>query len=345
ACPECGGAARRETDVSDTFLDSAWYFFRYISTEFKDKPWDKKRAQRWLPVNMYIGGAEHSVLHLLYVRFLTMVFHDLGLIEFQEPFPRFYAHGLIISEGAKMSKSKGNVVVPDAYINKFGADTLRCYLMFLGPYSQGGDFRDSGIEGMNRFLKRVWNLVLDVLSIKYQVSSIDKKILDTQLDRAMNKTIKQVTEDINDLRYNTAIAHIMEYYNNLHRFYTKYKILNPKYCKTLVLLLAPFAPHMTEELFQFLNSKLKTQNLKFDSIHLQSWPKYDPKLIEEKEVTIVIQVNGKMRDNFQLLASSIKLQKKVEDEAQKREKVKKYLEKKVIKKIIYVPGKIINFVV
>lgn len=328
-CPKCKGPAKRETDVSDTFLDSAWYFFRYISTEFDDVAFDKNRAKKWLPVHMYIGGAEHSVLHLLYARFLTMVFKDMGLIDFDEPFTRFYAHGLLIKEGAKMSKSKGNIVVPDDYIRKYGADTLRTYLMFLGPFNQGGDFQDSGIEGIYKFINRVYKLVS---SSKYQVLS------DKGLDRIMNKTIKDVTDDIEHLRYNTAIAHIMEYYNVLHKFYTKYKILDTKYCKTLVLLLAPFAPHMAEELYHAITKDTK-------SIHISDWPAYDEKLLVEDEKTVVIQVNGKLRDSLVVQSSKIKAQGEVEKLAKESSRIKKYLEGNKIKKVIYVEGKVLNFVV
>ncbi|MGH9856878.1 MAG: class I tRNA ligase family protein, partial [Acidobacteriota bacterium] len=229
-CPQCGGKATRETDVSDTFLDSAWYFLRYLATDFKEIPFPMKavmtaqfpkatkqekeqasKRQAWLPVTSYIGGAEHSVLHLLYARFITMALHDMGYLDFEEPFSRFYAHGLIIKDGAKMSKSRGNVINPDEYIHKYGADTLRTYLMFLGPFNQGGDFHDTGIEGMNRFLKRVWKLFSES-RIKNQESGITDNGL-----RMMHQTIKGVTEDMKHLRYNTAIAKLMTWYNFLSK--------------------------------------------------------------------------------------------------------------------------------
>ena len=358
-CPKCGMDAKRETDVSDTFLDSAWYFLRYLATEWDDIPFPTKKKMlkpvqhniggrtRWLPVNMYIGGAEHSVLHLLYSRFITMVLKDLGFINFEEPFTKFRAHGLIVKDGAKMSKSKGNVVVPDSYIKKFGADTLRTYLMFMGPFSQGGDFRDTGIEGMHRFLRRVWNLVS---SIKYptsakasagrQVLSIEGKDTSLALDSLMHKTIKNVTEDIENLNYNTAIARLMEYYNELFSFYTKYKILNTKYCKTLVLLFAPFAPHVSEELCQLLNDKKE-----FSSIHNSSWPKFDPKFLVKDEFVIVVQVNGKLRGNIKVKNEKLKMKSYIEELAKKDDNVVKHLEAKEIKKVIYIEGKVINFVV
>ncbi|PIY95058.1 MAG: leucine--tRNA ligase [Candidatus Levybacteria bacterium CG_4_10_14_0_8_um_filter_35_23] len=366
-CPNCGGDAVRETDVSDTFLDSAWYFLRYLATDWDDMPFPSvKFAQNlklktknlkeiensalrvaWLPVHMYIGGAEHSVLHLLYSRFMTMFLHDLGLISFEEPFSRFFAHGLLIKEGAKMSKSKGNVIIPDAYIKKFGADTMRCYLMFLGQFSQGGDFYDTGIEGMNRFLKRIWVLAQNV--------NLSEKEEDKEVLRVLHKTIKGITGDIEKLSYNTSLAKLMEFYN----FISDKKTIGKDVLEDFLKLLAPFAPYLSEELFQlFLKSKIKNQKskmntnkqlnnktAKFNSIHLQKWPEFDPKFLVQGEVTIVVQVNGRVRDNFKFQTSNLKLKKNVEEEAKKSEKVKAYLEGKKIIKIIYVEGKIINFVI
>jgi len=336
-CPKCNGDAKRETDVSDTFLDSAWYFLRYVSTDIESTAFDRERLKKWLPVSMYIGGAEHSVLHLLYSRFMTMALKDLGFISFEEPFTKFRAHGLIIKNGAKMSKSKGNIVIPDMYIKKFGADTLRAYLMFMGPFSQGGDFRDTGTEGMWRFLKRIWNLVS---SIKYQVLSIEGKDTSPALDSLMHKTIKSVTEDIENLSYNTAIAHLMEYYNELSAFYTKYKILNTKYCKSLVLLLAPFAPHISEELYQLLNGEKQ-----FSSVHTSAWPKFDPKFLVKNEFIVVVQINGKLRGSIIVDPAISKNQAKIEELARKENNVQNHLKGKSIKKVIYVEGKVINFVI
>lgn len=319
-CPKCGGPATRETDVSDTFLDSAWYFFRYISTDDKKNAWTESRVKKWLPVHMYIGGAEHSVLHLLYSRFLTMVFKDMGLIDFEEPFTRFYAHGLLIKEGAKMSKSKGNVVVPDAYIKKYGADTLRTYLMFLGPFNQGGDFYDSGIEGVFKFLNRVYRLFSEVKT--------GGEISQIQL-RKMHKTVKNVTEDMENLRYNTAIAKLMEWYN----FLAKQTSISKDEVLTFLKLLAPFAPHMTEELYSSYSK---------DSIHLSNWPEFDTDLLKEDKATVIVQVNGKFRDSITVESSKIGDQKFVEGLA-KEGKAKNYI--KDVKKVIYIEGKILNFVV
>lgn len=323
-CPHCGGNATRETDVSDTFLDSAWYFFRYLSTERDNIAFDTVRASHWLPVDLYIGGSEHSVLHLLYARFITMFFCDLRLISFEEPFSRFFAHGLIIKDGAKMSKSKGNVVAPDLYIQKYGADTLRMYLLFLGPFSQGGDFRDTGIEGMNRFLKRVWHLVTTIASDKNEPEEVK---------RFLHKTIRQVSLDLEDLSYNTAIARLMELYN----FLSHQKQVSRNTIVTFLKLLVPFAPHLAEELWHNLQGK------DAKSIHLERWPEYNAQYLTEDELTIVVQVNGKRRGEIKIKSEQIQLKNEAETLA--RMQVQKYIAGEAVKRVIYVPGKIINFVV
>lgn len=335
-CPHCGKEARRETDVSDTFLDSSWYFFRYISTEFADKPFDEERAKKWLPVTMYIGGAEHSVLHLLYARFITMFLKDKGLIPFEEPFARFYAHGLIIKDGAKMSKSKGNIINPDEYIKKYGADTLRTYLHFLGPFDQTGDFRDSGVEGMNRFLKRVWTM------LSGQDFSSTKP--DSSAARVMHQTIKKVTEEISALRFNTALAQLMTYYN----FLSKQDSISHVEAKVYLKLMAPFAPHMAEELWQELRAGQRIKEIeavKFESIHTQTWPEYDEKHLVSEIVKIPIQINGKLRGMLEVASSDIDNKAKIEDMAKKDKKVVKFLDRKAVRQAIYIEGKVINFVV
>lgn len=328
-CPNCGSDATRETDVSDTFLDSSWYFLRYPNTDVQNEAFDIESTKKWLPVDQYIGGAEHSVLHLLYSRFVTMVLYDLNFLDFEEPFTNFFAHGLIIKDGAKMSKSKGNVVVPDEYISKYGADTLRTYLMFLGPYSDGGDFRDSGIEGMNRFIKKVWKLLLERVG--------EDNSLSNERERLMHKTIKEVSQDIKDFGYNTAIARLMEWYNALN----KEKNVSKREAEVFLKLLAPFAPHMTEELWQKLG--FRAEGSGFSSIHLENWPEFDEKKLATDSVTIVVQVNGKKRGEFVLESSQISNQQEAEKRA--KEAVSKHLDGAAIKKVIYVPGKIVNIVV
>ena len=378
-CPKCGGKARRETDVSDTFLDSAWYFLRYLFTEFDDIPFGIStdyslqttaenpeavvgsqnavvRAKKWLPVHMYIGGAEHSVLHLLYSRFITMFFHDMGLIShFEEPYARFYAHGLIIKDGAKMSKSKGNVINPDEYVAKYGADTLRTYLRFVGPFDMGGDFRDSGIEGMERFLKRVWRLIAnchpEFISGSPShggASSRHREMLNqVQHDNGrerlfmMHKTIKKVTEDMEGLRFNTAVAALMEYYN----FLSDQEGISREEADVYVRLLAPIAPFMAEELWQGLQGTEETQETDvFRSVHKQSWPSFDNKYLISDVVTIVVQINGKMRASLEVESGKLKDHKEIEDLARKDERVAKHLAGNTIQKVIYIPGKVINFV-
>ncbi|MBA3724058.1 MAG: leucine--tRNA ligase [Candidatus Levybacteria bacterium] len=344
-CPGCGKPARRETDVSDTFLDSAWYFLRYLATDLEHIPFPmpEERAkefagatkeeidqaikrQSFLPVTMYIGGAEHSVLHLLYARFVTMALHDMGYVPFEEPFSRFYAHGLIIKDGAKMSKSKGNIINPDDYIGKYGADTLRTYLLFLGPFNQGGDFRDTGVEGMNRFIKRVWTFFQNS-----QFSILNSQLSSESL-KMMHEAIKGVTEDLEGLRFNTAIAKLMTWYN----FLSKQERVSREELETYLQLFAPFAPHMTEELWESLGNPF--------SIHKSTWPSFDEKHLVKDTLTIAVQVNGKLRGTLAVAASDKDNRAMIEEKARAHTDVAKFLQTEP-KKVIYVPGKILNFVV
>jgi len=322
-CPHCGGDATRETDVSDTFLDSSWYFLRYPSTDVENEAFDRETTKKWLPVDQYIGGAEHSVLHLLYSRFVTMVLCDLKFIDFEEPFSNFFAHGLIIKDGAKMSKSKGNVVIPDEYISKYGADTLRTYLMFLGPYSDGGDFRDSGIEGMGRFIRKVWKLLSERVG--------ENEDLSQERIRLMHKTIQGVGRDIEEFGYNTAIAKLMEWYNSLN----KEKMISNDEAEVFLKLIAPFAPHMAEELWHMMGNT--------GSVHREKWPEYEQEKLLSEKTLIVVQVNGKKRGQFELDSDKISDNGMAETKA--KETVSKHLEGQTIKKIIYVNGKIVNIVV
>ncbi len=323
-CPECGSRARRETDVSDTFLDSAWYYLGYLMQNQKSKtkspPWDTAIAKKWLPVDMYIGGAEHAVLHLLYVRFLAMVFKDMGFVAFEEPFKKFRAHGLIIKDGAKMSKSKGNVVNPDEYIRAYGADALRMYLMFLGPFEAGGDFRDSGIKGITRFLERAWNLAMGPVAKSGEPLT------------AMHKRIKKVTDDVENLRYNTATSELMILSNELE---ANKERLTRGDIEIFLKLLAPFAPHMTEELWRgALGNKI--------SIHRAAWPEYDPKMVREDAFDLVVQVNGRPRGRATLPVGVLEAEARAA--ALALPGVKKYITAEP-RKVIYVPNKLINFVV
>ncbi len=340
-CPKCGERAKRETDVSDTFLDSAWYFLAYPNLQTNqwkghEKPLNARITKKWFPVDVYIGGAEHAVLHLLYSRFVTMAMHDWGLLEFEEPFPFLYSHGLIIKEGAKMSKSRGNIVVPDDYIKKYGADTLRMYLMFIGPYDRGGDFRDSGIHGMSRFLRRVWRL--------YQESKgkIGRRS-DKNLEEQLHRTTKKIGEDLDKLKYNTAIAAMMEFVNS----WELGEAISYDDAGLFLKIMAPFAPHMSEELWQALKrAELSSQkSVRFRSIHVESWPTHNRSLLREHNVEIVIQVNGKLRDRVVVSSAKARKRTTIIGLAKQLPGVKRYLEKKPIKNIVWVPGKLVNFVV
>ena len=378
-CPECGGWAKRETDVSDTFLDSAWYYLGYltlgnkkskISSEGgsasggKNKNFipDEKLIKKWLPVDMYIGGAEHAVLHLLYVRFMSMALHDMGVLDFsspargwsasggkggleragtaegrvsggEEPFKKFRAHGLLIKDGAKMSKSKGNVVNPDEYIRAYGADTLRMYLMFLGPFERGGDFCDTGIKGITRLLERVFKL--------YSQNSrmLDINSVDRQIKKILHKTVKKVTEDLAELQYNTAISAIMILMNEFER---KKEDVTFEDMEVLIKILAPFAPHVSEELWQdSIKTSKKRTDKKFRSVHSEEWPAYDPKLIEEDFFDLIIQVNGKVRAKVSVPRDISK--EEAEKAALNLQDLKRYVTT-APKKSIFIPGRLINFV-
>lgn len=338
-CPHCGLKARRETDVSDTFLDSAWYYLRYPSAKEKNVAWNPETTKKWFPVNLYTGGAEHSVLHLLYVRFVAMAFHDAGRLDFEEPFPKFRAHGLLIKEGAKMSKSKGNVINPDEYIKNFGADSLRMYLMFLAPFEQGGDFRDEAVMGIVRFLDRVWDFFiidtknkpfLENLSVTFPNSKINSpENLSTKQQLA--RSIKKITEDIENLHYNTAISTLMI----LLRYFEADNITHKEDAEIFLKLLAPFAPHITEELWSELGNKT--------SIHKESWPVADSKFLKKENFDLVVQVNGKLRATIRMPRGAS--QKEAEKAALGNENVKNSLAGQKTRKIIFVPDRLINFVI
>jgi leucyl-tRNA synthetase len=321
-CPQCGMMARRETDVSDTFLDSAWYFLRYPSVDLDDAPFDREMLRKWLPVNSYIGGNEHAVLHLLYARFITMVLHDGGHLEFEEPFTRFRAHGMIIREGAKMSKSKGNVVNPDDYIDEWGADSFRTYLMFLGPYEEGGDFRDRGISGVKRFLDRIWASV---------AAARTDGAPDETVMRKLHQTIRKVGEDIPKLSYNTAIAAMMEYVNIVR---AHERVPHRAEIQPLVQLVAPFAPHVAEELWERLGHR--------ESVMDAGWPAFDPALVVEDTIEVAVQVNGKTRGKVRVPRDAS--EDVVFTAARTGPQTAKFITG-APKKVIFVPGRLINIVI
>ena len=324
-CPRCGGEAKREPETLDAYVDSAWYFLRYPDPKNDKEPFDKEIVRAWLPLEVYFGGREHILGHTLYARFVTKFLEDLGFLDFREFAKKRVQHGdLLGPDGRRMSKSRGNVVNPDEQVSKYGADTVRCYLCFFGPYDQGAPWSQSGVEGMNRFLNRVWRLVQDKENMGNKGNKVEGKV--------MHQAIKRVTDDLNDLRYNRAIAGIMEYVNSLEE---KEKVsIEAK--KVLLQLLAPFAPHMTEELWEQLGEK--------ESIHVSKWPQYDESLIIEDVISIPVQVNGKLRGTIEVKSTDSSDQKLVETKAREEDSVAKYITQEP-KKVIFVPGKLINFVV
>ncbi|HOQ99603.1 MAG TPA: leucine--tRNA ligase [Anaerolineae bacterium] len=364
ACPECGGPARRETDVSDTFLDSAWYFLRYPSAHREDAAFDRALTHKWLPVDLYAGGIEHSTLHHLYARFITMALHDLGYLDFEEPFKKLRLHGLIVKDGAKMSKSRGNVVNPDEYVHRYGADTLRLYLLFLGPYEEGGDFTDTGIRGITRFLNRAWALVVRELPPTVPPVGGDRLSPPSALAAGpvtslssppvggtvgghptggareealvpMHRAIAEVQADIEALHFHTAIAALMSYSNWLAEVQGQ---LSPEAwheaLRTFIILLAPFAPHIAEELWE-------REGMPY-SVHQQRWPAYNPRFLVRPTVTLVIQVDGKVRDRMQATAGLSEAQAR--DLALASEKVQRVLDGREVADIIVVPDRLVNVV-
>jgi leucyl-tRNA synthetase len=332
-CPACGQPARRETDTMDTFVDSNWYFMRYLSPGYGRGPFDPLLARKWTPVDQYTGGAEHAVMHLLYARFFWKVMRDMGLVHGHEPFLRLYNQGQILGpDGQRMSKSRGNVVAPDEQVQAYGADTFRCYLMFIGPWNEGGPFGIQGIAGVERWLNRVWNIVLAPPGFAHEDAAHTRK-----LRHLTHKTLRRVTEDYDEYRWNTAIAAMMEMTNTLYQFREAPSISPQAWAEaieTLVLMIAPIAPHISEELWERLGRPY--------SVHQQRWPAWDAGCAREEEVTLVVQVNGKLRDRIKVPAGM--------DEDRARElamasgQVSRHIEGREIRRVIYVPGKLVNIV-
>jgi leucyl-tRNA synthetase len=343
SCPLCGGPARRETDTMDTFVQSSWYFLRFCCPQFDAGPLERKETEYWMSVDQYIGGIEHAVLHLLYARFFTKVLRDLGYVNIDEPFENLLTQGMVIKDGSKMSKSKGNVVDPNALISAYGADTARLFSLFAAPPEKDLDWSDQGVEGSFRFLNRVWKLVVENVGIVGGAGSVDPERLTEEgrkLRRAVHKTIKKVTDDIEDrFHFNTAIAAVMELTNALYAFEPKKLPLNAAVLKegieTTVLLLAPFVPHISEELWQALGHQ--------EGMEKSVWPSFDSEAVVEDEVLIVVQVNGKLRGKINVEAGAS--EEAVRGFALADEKVKAFIDGKNIRKVIYVPGKLLNIVV
>ena len=340
-CPKCGAPAKRETDTMDTFVCSSWYFLRYADPRNQKRFADPKKIKAWLPVDMYVGGAEHTVLHLLYSRFFTKALKDFGYLDFGEPFSALRHQGTILGpDGQKMSKSRGNVVDPDELVESFGADSVRMYLCFMGEYSQGGSWNPRGIMGVRRFLERVWKIKSKIKNPAQatdrcwsggQKSKIQFESQNSKIESLLHKTIKKVTEDIENFSFNTAVAQLMIFMNEIE----KAPAVSPSFWKTFIKLLSPFAPHLAEELWRSWGHK--------KSVFLEDWPSYDKKKLEEKTFQLVVQVNGKVRDAFE--APRGISEERAKGLTLARENVKKWIQGKEIIKIIYKQDKIINIVV
>jgi leucyl-tRNA synthetase len=349
-CPICGGPARRETDTMDTFICSSWYFLRYADPKNETEAWLADKVATWLPVDMYIGGPEHATLHLMYARFFVKALRDMGLLGFDEPFTRLYHQGMVLGpDGQKMSKSRGNVIAPDDVVGRYGADTVRGYLMFMGPFDQGGPWSNQGIEGVARFMNRVWALVTDVTEAGVrddgQTTPAGPAL---GVERLRHKAIARVTADYEGLRFNTALAALMEYVNALNkaREETPEIVADAAFSRavdTLLILLAPMAPHLTEELWHERRLRAGMVEAEYTSIHVQTWPVYDPALIVDETVTIVVQVNGKVRDKLDLAPDVA--EDEVRELALASAKVQSAMEGRALKKFIYVPGRLASVVV
>ncbi|MGH2504772.1 MAG: leucine--tRNA ligase [Ktedonobacterales bacterium] len=338
-CPICGGPATREVDTLDTFICSSWYFLRYADPHDDQQAWAQKPVAKWLPVDMYVGGPEHATLHLMYARFFVKALRDMGLLDFGEPFTRLYHQGMVLGpDGQKMSKSRGNVIAPDAVVKRYGADTVRAYLMFMGPFDQGGPWNDQGIEGVSRYLNRVWTLVTDFVEARGEATA-SATSAGREVERLRHKTIARITADYEGLRFNTALAALREFVNGLNkaREATPDVQRDPRYAaavETLLTLLAPMAPHIAEELWSRVG--------RADSVHHQPWPAFDPALTQDEQITVIVQVNGKVRDT--LLCAPDVTEAQVRETALASAKVGAALGGREVRKFIYVPGKLANLV-
>jgi leucyl-tRNA synthetase len=342
-CPKCGKPATREVDTMDTFVDSSWYFLRYLSPKLDDKPFSKELVDNWCPVDMYVGGAEHATMHLLYARFITMVLHDLKHIGFDEPFHALRHQGMIKGpDGLRMSKSRGNVVNPEEYLKKYGSDAFRCYLMFGFEFEKGGPWSDEGIASLDRFLNRVWRVVDNYRWVFKEGSKrTEFEESEKELNKIMHRSIKGATEDTERFHFNTAISRSMELVNGIYKYTgdRPNEEINADFLKdvfrNLILLLAPFAPHFAEELWEIVGGKF--------SVLDQPWPKFDEKALEEEEINYGILVNGKVRAQMKVPKSMAK--EAIEKSALETGRIPELVKGKTIRKIIIVPEKIVNIVV
>ncbi|MBP7734624.1 MAG: leucine--tRNA ligase [Spirochaetes bacterium] len=343
-CPKCGGKARRETDTMDTFVDSSWYYAKFTSPDSKEI-FDRGEVEYWMPVDQYIGGIEHAVLHLLYARFFSMVMNDMGLLKSREPFTHLLTQGMVIKDGAKMSKSKGNVVDPDAIIEKYGADTVRLFMLFTAPPHKQLEWSDKGVEGCFRFIGRIWRFVNRFSDLYQAGAKLEGAALSEGLEKArreLHLTVKSVTYDLRErMQYNTAIARMMELVNALYLVDEKElatpegKLFISEVFGKLLAMLSPFIPHVAAELWEMLGNKTH--------LHEVPWPDYSESLARRDEVEIVFQVNGKIRGKEQVSAAITK--EEMEKMAREHEKIKDFIAGKTVKKVIVVPGKLVNIVV
>lgn len=329
-CPKCGGPAKRETDTISQWVCSSWYFTRYADSKNDKEIFDKKKVKHWLPVDLYVGGVEHAILHLLYSRFMTKFMFDEGLVEFEEPFLQLFNQGMIYRNGEKMSKSVGNVVGLNEFFEKYGADTLRVYELFVGPAEQDVEWNDRGVVGVYRFLEKVWDLAVYFKNQKDQPISDD-----LEAEKLRHKTIKKVTEDLQSFHLNTVVSALMEYVNKLKEKVNTGVILPMTHIETLVCLLAPLAPHIGEEIWEMLGKET--------SVFKAGWPNFNPDAIIEDEVDIVIQINGKIREKIKMHLNTP--EEEAKNIALNQEKIKELLTDKEVKKVIYVFGKLVNIVV
>jgi leucyl-tRNA synthetase len=335
-CPTCGKPARRETDTLDTFMCSSWYQMRYIDPHNDERPFSRELARKWLPVDQYTGGAEHAVMHLLYTRFFTKAARDMGIVEHDEPMIRLFNQGQVLGpDGQRMSKSRGNVVAPDDHVERWGADTFRAYLMFLGPWDQGGPFDVGGISGVGRWLPRVWNVVTATVPLADLPAASETR----ELRRWTHKTIAKVTTDIEGFRWNTMIAALMEYTNYLTKRRESGEEVDgaawSEAMESLTLLLAPSVPHIAEELWERLGKPY--------SVHTHAWPHADPALAADDEVEIAVQVNGKVRDRLRLPVDAS--EESAREQALASASVQQHTGSKEIARVIYVPNRLLNIIV
>jgi leucyl-tRNA synthetase len=345
-CPRCNAPARRETDTMDTFVESSWYFARFASAGYEAGPLDFDKAKYWLPVNQYIGGIEHAVLHLLYSRFFTKVLRDMGYLAVDEPFENLLTQGMVIKDGSKMSKSKGNVVDPDEMIQAFGADTVRLFCLFAAPPEKDLEWNDQGVEGSFRFLSRVWRMVSDneerlQSTPAYAGSGELPKVL-SDLHRKTHQTMKKVTEDIRDrFHFNTAIASVMELVNQIYQVLeappeeaTLWPVVKEA-VETVILLISPIVPHIAEELWRAMGHAA--------SVMTASWPRWREESLQAEEMVIVVQVNGKLRSR--IMASPDASQQELETAALQDGRIQDFIAGKPVKKVIVIPKKLINIVI